>query len=144
VIFDLANEPSPPSYAAQLLHGATALTEAWDANPDSSQNHLMLGHIERWFYAGLAGIRPDPDSSGLTHINIQPEPVGDIQWVNASWETIRGPVTVDWRMDGSQFHLSVAIPPGMTATVHLPDGKSEEIRSGHYEFAARSSDRSHR
>jgi hypothetical protein len=138
VIFDLANQRTAPSYAAQLSAGATSLTEAWDANPQSSQNHLMLGHIEQWFYAGLAGIRVDPDAPGLSRIRIQPEPVGDIQWVKASWETVRGPVAVDWRIEEGSFLLNVDIPPGMTAEVRLPGGAISSIGSGHRELQARS------
>jgi len=134
VIFDLANQPAAPSYAAQLSAGATALTEAWDANPQSSQNHLMLGHIEQWFYAGLAGIRVDPDAPGLSRIRIEPEAAGDIQWVKATWETVRGPVAVDWRIEGGSFLLSVDIPPGMTAEVRLPGGAASSIGSGHREL----------
>ncbi|HEX2970723.1 MAG TPA: family 78 glycoside hydrolase catalytic domain, partial [Tepidisphaeraceae bacterium] len=43
-IYDLVCQPDGPGYAYQLRHGATTLTEAWDANPASSQNHCMLGH----------------------------------------------------------------------------------------------------
>ena len=114
----MAVEDTAPSYAGQLARGATSLTEAWDANPNSSQNHLMLGHIEEWFYAGLAGIRPH--DAGLRHIEIRPQPVGDLTWVKAKWETFRGPVAVEWHRDGRNFHLQVSLPPGMTAAVYLP------------------------
>ncbi|MBS1876369.1 MAG: family 78 glycoside hydrolase catalytic domain [Acidobacteria bacterium] len=134
VIFDLASQPTKPSYAGQLAAGATSLTEAWDANPNSSQNHLMLGHIEQWFYAGLAGIRPVADSPGLTKIRIWPAPVGDVRWVKASWDSVRGPVNVDWRISGGRFHLSVDIPPGMTADVRLPGQAAATKGSGHYEL----------
>jgi hypothetical protein len=118
VVYDMAVENTAPSYAGQLARGATTLTEAWDANPNSSQNHLMLGHIEEWFYAGLAGIRPgDP---GLRLIEICPQPVGDLTWVKAKWETFRGPVAVEWKRDGRKFHLQLSLPPGMTARVTLP------------------------
>ena len=120
VIFDMANSTEAPSYGAQLAAGATSLTEAWDGNRDSSQNHLMLGHIEEWFYAGLAGIRPDPEAPGLTRIDIRPEPVGDLKWVEASWETFRGPVKVRWQIDGTTLRLATDIPPGMTAKVAVP------------------------
>ncbi len=130
VLFDMANEKSAPSYAAQLAAGATSLTEAWDANPHSSQNHLMLGHIEQWFYAGLAGIRLDPASPGLRHIVIRPEPVGDLKWVKASIDTFRGPVSVSWRRDGSSFQLEASIPPGMTADVIVPGKSPVAIGSG--------------
>ena len=127
VVYDMAVADTAPSYAGQIARGATSLTEAWDANPNSSQNHLMLGHIEEWFYAGLAGIRPqDP---GLRHIEIRPQPVGDLAWVKATWETFRGPVVVNWEVTGSTLRLHVHLPPGMTADVFLPSA-SEARRVG--------------
>src|SRR5439155_3408172 len=59
VVFDLLSQTDPPSYGSQLARGATTLTEAWDANPKVSQNHLMLGHAEIWFYEYLSGLRVD-------------------------------------------------------------------------------------
>ena len=137
VIFDMATEPKPPSYAAQLAAGATSLTEAWDANPNSSQNHFMLGHIEQWFYAGLAGIRVDPESPGLTHLIIAPEPSGDVSWVKSSWETYRGSVAVEWRIENGTFHLSVTIPPGITAEVRPPSSPAVQTGSGTYTYTVR-------
>ena len=87
----------------------------------------MLGHIEQWFYGGLAGIRPDPAASGWDKILIRPEPVGDIRWVKAGAETPRGPVSVDWRIEDSTFFLTVQIPPGSSSVVHLPSGASHEV-----------------
>ena len=138
VIFDMANEPTAPSYAAQLAHGATSLTEAWDSDPHSSQNHLMLGHIEQWFWAGLAGIRLDPAEPGMEHLVIKPEPVGDVTWVKASLDTVRGLVAVNWNIDGGTFHLSVEIPPGMTADVSIPGTSTPQtIGSGPHHFEVR-------
>ncbi len=118
VVWDMATEDTPPSYAGQLARGATSLTEAWDANPNSSQNHLMLGHIEEWFWAGLAGIRvEDP---GLRHLSIRPQPAGDLNRVDAKWETFRGPVEVHWTVVNHAFDLHVTLPPGMTADIYLP------------------------
>ncbi|MGD0778356.1 MAG: alpha-L-rhamnosidase C-terminal domain-containing protein [Candidatus Solibacter sp.] len=93
----------------------------------------MLGHIEEWFYAGLAGIRPR--DAGLRHIEIRPQPVGDLTWVKAKWETFRGPVTVEWKRDGGNFHLQVSLPPGMTAGVVLPGAAAPTaIPSGERRF----------
>jgi hypothetical protein len=46
VRFDMLSRTDPPSYGAQIAAGVTSLAEAWDANPNDSQNHFMLGHIE--------------------------------------------------------------------------------------------------
>jgi hypothetical protein len=131
VILDMATEKTPPSYAGQIGAGATSLTEAWDANPNSSQNHLMLGHIEEWFYGGLAGIRPDPTVPGLRHIVIDPAPVGDLKSVTASWDTFRGPVSVNWRVEGDVFRLSLDVPPGISADLHLPAASAKQVSGSH-------------
>jgi hypothetical protein len=134
VVFDMANNEAAPSYAAQLAAGATSLTEAWDANPNSSHNHFMLGHLEEWFYSALAGIRPDPSSPGFTRVRIEPQPAGDVTWVKASLETPRGPVAVHWRIDAGVFHLTLDVPPGVTAQVRLPGGQPKSAGSGHHVF----------
>jgi alpha-L-rhamnosidase len=122
VLFAMTNRSDPPSYGAQLERGATSLTEAWDADPDSSQNHCMLGHIEEWFYAGLAGIEADFD-----HILIKPQPVGDLTWVKAWHDTVRGRVESSWKKDGAGFELTVHIPVNATATVFLPARSREQV-----------------
>lgn len=132
VIFDMANEKTAPSYAAQLAAGSTALTEAWDSNPNSSQNHFMLGHIEEWFYAGLAGLRVDPAAPGWSHVILQPEPAGDVTWVKASWDSPRGLIAVEWRVVGGKFRYTVDLPPGVAAEVRMPAGALQSIGSGHH------------
>jgi hypothetical protein len=118
----MTNRTDPPSYGAQLAKGATSLTEAWDADPASSQNHCMLGHIEEWFYAGLAGIEADFD-----RITIKPQPVGDVTWVKAWHNTVRGRVESSWKKDDLGFELTVRIPANSSATVFLPAQSLEHV-----------------
>jgi hypothetical protein len=118
----MTNRTDPPSYGAQLARGATSLTEAWDADPASSQNHCMLGHIEEWFYEGLAGIETDFD-----RITIKPQPVGDLSWVKAWHDTVRGRVESSWKIDDSYFELTVQIPANTTATVLVPGRSIKQV-----------------
>jgi hypothetical protein len=122
LLFAMTNRTDPPSYGAQLAKGATALTEAWDADPASSQNHCMLGHIEEWFYAGLAGIEADSQ-----HITIKPQPVGDLTWVKAWHDTVQGRVESNWKKDDASFELTLRIPANASATVYLPGHAGEHV-----------------
>src|SRR5262249_6169117 len=106
VVFDLLNRTDPPSYGAQLASGATTLTEAWDANPKVSQNHLMLGHAEAWFYQYLSGIDFDLWRES-DQVRIKPAIVGDLTFAQASYESIRGKVASRWERAGKQVKLSV-------------------------------------
>jgi hypothetical protein len=116
VIFDINNQTNKPGYGMQLAKGKTSLTEAWDGG--SSQNHFMLGQIQEWFYHDLAGIQSGGD--GFKTIIIAPQPVGDVTWVKASYNSIRGKITSNWQRAGNKFSVTVAIPPNTTATVFVP------------------------
>jgi hypothetical protein len=120
VLYDMLMRTDSPSYGYQLSHGATALTEAWDANPDSSQDHFMLGHAEEWFYRGLAGIDFDLDRGEERRIWIHPQIVGDLHSVSASYKSVLGLIASRWQREADTLRLDVSIPPGATATISFP------------------------
>jgi hypothetical protein len=127
VIFDMNNQSEKPGYGLQLKKGATSLTEAWDADRTSSQDHFMLGQIMEWFYHDLAGIQNAPGSAGFKKIIINPQPVGDVTWTKASFNSIRGKIVSDWKRDGEQFILRVTIPANTTATVFVPAKSADDV-----------------
>ena len=120
VLYDMLIRDDGPGYAFQLRKGATSLTEAWDTNPGSSQNHCMLGHIEEWFYRGLGGISSDPADPGFKRIIIKPQIVGDLCGANVAYESPYGRITSNWRREGGRLTMDVTIPPNTTATVYVP------------------------
>ncbi len=128
VLYDMLTRTDKPSYGDQLAHGATTLTEAWDANPDSSQNHFMLGHAEEWFYRGLAGIRIDMSEPEPTRVRIEPAIVGDLTSASATYRTKLGEVVSNWTRRGTTLALTVHIPPGAQATVLLPSGYGQHAQ----------------
>ncbi len=130
VIFDMNAQSDKPGYGYQLKKGATSLTEAWDAGPESSQNHFMLGHIMEWFYGDLAGIRGSIDGPGFKKIIIQPSPVGDLRWARGSLETVRGRIESDWKIEGGTFFLKIIIPANTTARVHVPVAPGGAVLEG--------------
>jgi hypothetical protein len=130
VIFDMNAQSDKPGYGYQLKKGATSLTEAWDAGPESSQNHFMLGHIMEWFYCDVAGIKPTADGPGFRKIIIRPSPVGDLKWARGSLETVRGRIESEWRIEGGKFRLSVSIPANTTASIFLPAAAIGSVREG--------------
>ncbi|WP_295119495.1 family 78 glycoside hydrolase catalytic domain [uncultured Chitinophaga sp.] len=128
VIFDMNSRDDVPGYGYQLKHGATALTESWQAYPSVSNNHFMLGHLMEWFYAGLAGIGQDPSSTGYKHIAIKPEPVGDLKFVKARYRSPYGDIVSSWTKSPGKFQLKAEIPANTTATIYLPAAAAATIR----------------
>jgi len=132
VLYDMLMRTDSPSYGFQLGRGATALTEAWDANPESSQDHFMLGHAEEWFYRGLAGIDFDLDRAEEKRIWIHPQIVGDLQYVSASYKSVLGLIASHWQREANTLRFDVSIPPGATATISFPPDFGRNVtESGH-------------
>jgi alpha-L-rhamnosidase len=131
VIYRIINQDDKPGYGYQLKKGATSLTEAWDANDKSSHNHFMLGQIIEWFYKDLVGIDTDPAAPGFEKIRIHPNPVGDLTWAEARYESVHGPIAVRWdREGGNRFRLDVTIPANTTATVYVPNRTGSPVLEG--------------
>ena len=127
VIFDMNNRSDVPGYGFQIAKGATALTESWQALPNVSNNHFMLGHIMEWFYEGLAGIGQEANSVGYKSIVIKPEVVGNVTSAKASYQSVYGLIVSDWKKEKNAFELNVAIPANTIASIHLPANKSSII-----------------
>jgi hypothetical protein len=150
VIYDMINQDERPGYGYQLKKGATSLTEAWDANHHASHNHFMLGHITEWFYKDLIGIDGDPAGPGFKKIIIRPTPVGDLEWAEATYKSVRGPISVRWDRDAGRFKLRFTIPANTLATVYLPaaddarvtESGSDAAKSTGVRFLRRESGRS--
>lgn len=130
VIFDMNNRSDVPGYGYQLAHGATALTESWQAYRFVSNNHLMLGHIMEWFYSGLAGIKQDPNSIAYKNITIDPNPVGDITQAAASFHSPYGLIKSEWKKENNQFSLDATVPVNTIATIYIPAKSLSEITEG--------------
>jgi len=128
LMFDMINRDDVPGYGFQLKKGATALTESWEALENVSNNHLMLGHVMEWFYAGLGGIGQAENSSGYKDIIIQPQVVKDLVFVKVSFESPYGMIRSEWEQSPLGFNLLVQIPHNTTATVILPEVEIKALK----------------
>jgi len=117
----VATQKSYPGWGYMLAEGATTLWERWEklTGPAmNSQNHIMLGSVDGWFYrvlAGLAPLRP-----GWEVIGVRPHLLGDLTLVEAEVGTVRGRAAARWRKNDETFALEVDIPVCSTGEVHLP------------------------
>ena len=128
VLYDMLLQTNGPGYLYQIKQGATSLPETWDANPGSSLNHCMLGHIEEWFYSGLLGI--SADAPGFGRIVIKPQPVGDLAWAKGHYDSMYGRIQCSWKHDGDKLTLEITIPPNTTATVSVPARNAGRVTEG--------------
>lgn len=127
VIYDMNRKYNVPGYGWQLAHGATSLTESWQAYGFVSNNHCMLGHLMEWLFSGLGGISQQEGSIAYKHVKIKPELVGDIRETRTSYISPYGLILSHWKKSDRQFQQYVSVPPNSSAYVYLPNTDISKI-----------------
>jgi len=128
LMFEMINRDDVPGYGYQLKKGATALTESWAALEVVSNNHLMLGHVMEWFYAGLGGIGQAVNSTAYKEIEIEPQITGDLTFAKTTFESPYGLIRSDWEKAGSNLQIEIEIPHNTTATLFLPTENVKTVK----------------
>jgi alpha-L-rhamnosidase len=125
IAYRIAANKDYPSWGYMIEKGATTIWELWNgdtANPDmNSGNHVMLlGDLIVWFYEYLAGIQNGPDGAGFEEIVMKPCIVEGLDYVKASYKSVRGLIKSEWKKTGEQFVWNITVPCNSTATVYIP------------------------
>jgi alpha-L-rhamnosidase len=121
----LMNQRTAPGFAYLLDDAYSCLWETW--NGKASRDHPMFGSVVAWMYRSLAGICFDERRPGMKHILIAPQPAEDLTHVAASWESLYGTVSSEWRRSTDHFELTVEIPANTSATVRLPNRDNHPV-----------------
>ncbi|MCL5096397.1 MAG: family 78 glycoside hydrolase catalytic domain, partial [Candidatus Omnitrophica bacterium] len=128
-----------PSWGMMIENGATTIWERWDGyvkgrgfqDPGmNSFNHWAFGAVGEWIWRDLAGINPDESQPGFKHFVIHPRPGTGFTWAKGVYDSIRGRIVSDWKIDGDTFTLAVTVPPNTTATVYVPTASAASVREG--------------
>jgi len=126
--YDLLLKEDFPSWLYQVKMGATTIWEHWDGlkpdgtmwSPDmNSFNHYAYGAIGEWLYRVAAGIEIDEKNPGYKHSIIYPHIGGNLDFVDASYNSVYGPVDVKWSSDENEVTLKVSVPHNTTADIIL-------------------------
>jgi alpha-L-rhamnosidase len=155
-----------PSWLYMIDNGATTIWERWDGYVKgrgfqdagmNSFNHWAFGAVGEWMWRQVAGLNPDEARPGWKHFVVAPKPGGGVTWARGEYESVRGRIACDWKVEGGQLALRVSVPPNTTASVWVPASNAAkvtesgqpappaktaagcavfELGSGHYEFAA--------
>ncbi|MDZ7338448.1 MAG: glycoside hydrolase family 78 protein [candidate division KSB1 bacterium] len=119
--YTIATQESYPSWGYMVREGATTLWERWEkleSKGMNSQNHIMLGSVDAWFYRAVAGLRCA--APGWRRIIVKPHLFPGLHFATARVQTILGRAEVSWEPQGEALLLRVHIPVGAEADVYLP------------------------
>lgn len=126
--YKMLENTKKPSWLGEVTDGATTVWENWEGT--ASLNHYSPGAVCQWLFDTVCGIRVD----GENHFVIAPIPGGTLTEAQAGYHSLYGKVEAAWKRDESGMHYSITIPANTTAELILPDGRTENLVSGKYEF----------
>ncbi|MEV7341897.1 alpha-L-rhamnosidase [Streptomyces sp. NPDC093544] len=141
VAYRLLQQRSFPSWGYQIDKGATTMWERWDSirpdgsfqTPDmNSFNHYAYGSVGEWMYANIAGI--SAGRPGYREIVIRPRPGGQVTTARATFASVYGPISTQWRQRTDGFLLTCAVPPNTTAEVWIPAAAPDAVAHTHATF----------
>ncbi len=119
--FRVATQRTYPGWGYMVEQGATTLWERWEkltGGGMNSHNHIMLGSIDAWFYRVIAGLKCT--APGWKKMIIRPPLFAGLTEASAEVMTVRGKAGVSWRREERSLQLTVQVPVGTEAELHLP------------------------
>ena len=130
--YTIATNRSYPSWGYMIDKGATTIWELWNgdtANPAmNSGNHVMLlGDLMSWYFEDLAGIKSNSQQVGFKKIIMEPCFPENLDWVDASTETLYGKVASHWQKTAEGLKWEVEIPANTTALIRIPATSADAV-----------------
>jgi alpha-L-rhamnosidase len=141
IAYRLATNTSYPSWGYMAKEGATTIWELWNGNTAdpamNSGNHVMLlGDLVVWFYEDLGGISSDSARPGFKKIVMKPFPVDSLDYVRASYHSVHGLISSDWKVKDGDFDWEVSVPVNTTARILIPAKQESGVTEGGRKLAS--------
>jgi len=139
---DILTNKEYPGWGYMLESGATTMWERWEKEMQlemHSFDHPMFTAFDGIFYRYFAGIQVEEDAFGCDKITISPAFNCGLEYVNCSFETVRGNIVSNWEKQGDEFKLIIEIPPTVKAKIQIDGYKAKETieevyTGGKYQF----------
>ncbi|MFG2053163.1 family 78 glycoside hydrolase catalytic domain [Micromonospora sp. NPDC048930] len=115
-----------PSWGYWAENDADTMWEMWPTSTRSRQ-HYFHGTVVQWLYEHVAGLRAVADGGG--RIVVRPDARAEVSAASAAVDTVRGRASSAWRLADGTFELTVRVPVGATAEVHVPAARAEDVEA---------------
>lgn len=138
IAYRLALSTEFPGWGYSITNDATTIWERWDGYVKgrgfqdagmNSFNHWAFGAITEWLVGTVLGIEP-LGQDGFRTFRVRPRPGGGLTWAKGSYRSLRGKITVSWKVSGERWQCDVTVPPNTEATITLPAKAAVECRVG--------------
>ncbi|MEO6435589.1 MAG: alpha-L-rhamnosidase C-terminal domain-containing protein, partial [Tepidisphaeraceae bacterium] len=71
-----------------------------------------------WMYRTVGGI--DTDGAAFKKVILRPQMGEGLSFARTKYDSIRGTIVSDWKVEGGTMTANFIVPPNTTATLYLP------------------------
>ena len=134
--FKILEQTTAPGWLHPVTLGATTMLENWDGMDvfRDSFNHYSFGAVCQFLFEYVAGIRPTFNAPGFREFELKPIIGGSLTWAEGTYKTKYGLIRSRWERKDDSVSYTCEIPENTAAHLTLPDGKSQVLTGGTYEF----------
>ena len=109
--YEMITRPDPPSYAAMIERGATALCESLEENGvQESENHHIFGDISRIFISHFAGLKINPKLTDERTVILEPCVIRQLNHAYAEYDFGDGKAFGGWTRESGKIRFFVTLP----------------------------------
>lgn len=125
--YRLIQNTSYPSWGYSIDQGATTIWERWNSYTKkdgfgdvgmNSFNHYAYGACSEWMFRSMLGI--ETDGPGFKKIIMKPQFGEGVSWAKGYYDSIRGRISSDWKLQDGSLQWNISIPANTTATIYVP------------------------
>ncbi|MEV5427936.1 family 78 glycoside hydrolase catalytic domain [Streptomyces sp. NPDC052701] len=120
----VATQRTYPGWGYWHDNGADTMWEMWPLD-SRSRDHYFQGTVAQWLYENVAGLRPG--DGGYRTFVVRPDARTGVDWARTSVRTVRGEAAVSWSRIDRRLRLTVRVPVGSAAEVHVPGPERSRI-----------------
>lgn len=114
-----------PGYAYMIKNGATTLWETWDDG--NSHIHHFMGFVDNYLIRHVAGLDINHSVPGYKEIIFQPRFIDELNFAQASYQSINGITNIHWKRDNNNIEVSLTLPCNTKGKLILPKEVSQVV-----------------
>ncbi|WP_269449957.1 alpha-L-rhamnosidase-related protein [Auraticoccus cholistanensis] len=125
---EVATQRTAPGWGAWMLAGHTTMLEMW-GDESRSLDHYFMGAMAAWLYDSVAGVRLL--APGWREFAVEPGQV-PVDSAAFHYQGPHGRLGAAWRRSDDVLTVTVTVPPGSRARLHLPGREPSWLPEGEW------------
>ncbi len=125
--YGIVTREESPGWLHMLTGERATLGENLNQRGYGTGHHPFGACVGFWLYRYALGIAPDRDGgalrngAGFKRFTLRPALITAIEWASGRYESLHGPITLEWRRVGEdRCEARAGVPPNTTARVEFP------------------------